>query len=294
MAQFNWLYLGDNGRQYNVGVFHGDRTGHLMVMCNARIVLIDFSVKDPKDYSFFIDDELFELSVKGQPGRYDYKCVINEEADTPRNRVRKKQKKLDFRKTVALIGVFILIIIGTLGFVMASQKSQSPEDRAANLSRDGMETVARVFLGEKASEKTLATLRYSFIANGHVQEYEQVLDSAVANGFPLQDGDEFRVRYLLNNPKTNRLELDRPTTKQLSRYLDRTIQQHQALNPSLSNSQAQCQVNVAYKLGGLKALAVVYHQDAPEQSHPVFNELSYKRLVRDIPFREAVEQSCWR
>lgn len=288
MAQYNWLYLGENGRQYNVGLFHGDRTGHLMVMCNARIVLIDFSVQQSKEYSFFIDDELFELSVERQPGRYAYHCAINEQADTPRNRIRKKQKRLDFRKSVALITIFALVIIGALGFAMVAHKGPPAVDAATLLSQRGLETTTRIVL------EAPQVVSYSFVADGRVREYRQALEMDSANGFPLETGDEFRLRYVAGQPGTHRLEWNRPTEQQLDRYLKRTIARHRTLNPELNRSQARCRVEVAYRLGGVEALAVVYHQNTPEAQHPLYNELTYKKFTRDVPFSEATDRECWK
>lgn len=293
MAQFNWLYLGDNGRQYNVGLFHGDRTGHLMVLCNSRIVLIDFSVKQSKDYSFFIDDELFELSVEGKPGQYAYNCSINEDADTPRNRIRKKQKKLDFRKTVALITIFALIVIGVLGFAMVNQRSEPPPPNLeALLHQEGLETVARIYLNE-TDNGAPTQVKYSFVANGYAKSFEQTWDGSLVNGFPLRDGDEFRVQYLLERPKKHLLDLEKPTTQQVERYLDRTLERHQALNPKLTQRQARCQVKIAYRLGGLEGLALFYNQDRTEAENPEFNLSIYQKFIREVPFQEAIEKECW-
>lgn len=293
MAQFNWLYLGDNGRQYNVGLFHGDRTGHLMVLCNSRIVLIDFSVKQSKDYSFFIDDELFELSIEGKSGHYAYNCSINEDADTPRNRIRKKQKKLDFRKTVALIAIFALIVIGALGFAMANQISEPPPpDLEALLHQEGLETVARIYLQE-TDDGMPTQVKYSFVANGYAKSFEQSWDGGLVNGFPLRDGDEFRVQYLLERPKKHLLDLEKPTTQQVERYLDRTLKRHQALNPKLTQRQASCQVKIAYRLGGLEGLALMFNQDKTEAENPEFNLSIYQKFIREVPFQEAIEKECW-
>jgi tRNA A-37 threonylcarbamoyl transferase component Bud32 len=52
MSQFTWTYIRDNGALHRVGLFHGDETGHLMIYCNTRIVVIDFGVTTSKNYSF--------------------------------------------------------------------------------------------------------------------------------------------------------------------------------------------------------------------------------------------------
>lgn len=295
MAQYNWLYLGDNGRQYNVGLFHGDRTGHLMVMCNSRVVLIDFSVRQDKDYSFFIDDELFELSVEGKPGNYAYNCSINEDADTPRNRIRKKQKKLDFRKTVALITIFALIVIGVLGFAMVNQTAEPPppKDLETLLHQEGLETVARVYFLEEGKVSESSMVKYSFVADGYAKSFERPWGGDLVNGFPLEDGDEFRITYLMKRPTKHQLDLERPTAQQLQRYMERTIERHQSLNTKLTRQQAKCQVKVAYQLGGIDGLALLYNQQKSAEENPDFNSAIYKRFIREIPFQEAVEKDCW-
>lgn len=295
MAQHNWLYLGDNGRRYNVGLFHGDRTGHLMVMCNTRIVLIDFSVQQAKDYSFFIDDELFELSVEGKPGNYAYNCSINEDADTPRNRIRQKQKKLDYRKTIALITVFALVMVGVLGFAMVNQRAAPPPpDQEVLLNQEGMEAVARIYL-ESDDGSSPQVIKYSFVADGFAKNFEQTWDDQMLiNGFPLVSGDEFNIRYLPDQPRQHRLEWSQPTRRQIERYLDRTVEKHQALNADLTESQARCQTQIAYRLGGVDGLAVLFNQDQTAEENAEFNALLYEKFVRDIPFQEAVEKDCWR
>lgn len=264
-----------------------------MVMCNARIVLIDFSVKQAKDYSFFIDDELFELSVEGKPGSYAYNCSINEDADTPRNRIRKKQKKLDFRKTVALITIFALVMIGVLGFAMANQQAEPPpRNMEVLLNQEGLETVARVYV-ESSDKPEERTVKYSFVADGHAKNYERSWDGTFVNGFPLEDGDEFKITYLINRPKQHRLDLERPTREQMDRYLERTVEQHATLNPQLTPRQARCQTEIAYRLGGVEGLAVLYNQDKTAAENPEFNDQLYTKFIRDIPFQEAVEKECW-
>ncbi len=56
MSQITWTYVDDDGYSHNVGLFHGDNSGHLVVYCNSRIVVIDLKVLTSKNYSFFIDE----------------------------------------------------------------------------------------------------------------------------------------------------------------------------------------------------------------------------------------------
>ena len=67
MAQIGWVYLDNYGGRHRVGLYHGDQTGHLVIHCNLRVVQIDFSVRDTKRYSFFIEDELCEIDIVKEP-----------------------------------------------------------------------------------------------------------------------------------------------------------------------------------------------------------------------------------
>lgn len=292
MAQHNWLYLGDNGRRYNVGVFHGERTGHVLILCNSRIVLIDFHVLQSKQYSLFIDDELFEFSINRQGGRYAYGCNINEEADTPRNRIRKKQKKNDYRKTVALLACFVLVIIGVLGFAMAASAPPSPPDLEAALAERGQAAIARVYVEKADAAEDELDLTYSYIAGGYTREYHLSLPEVTINGFPLRSGDEFTVNYLPERPGVHQIEWQSVPERQVERYRDLALEMHRQQQPRLTDRQAACQVNLALELRGIDGLALLYNQNTDESEDERYNERTYLRFVRDIPFQQAVDQRC--
>jgi hypothetical protein len=115
MSQFTWTYIDDNGYRHRVGLFHGDNTGHLMIYCNTRIVVIDFSVTSSKNYSFFINDELCDIAVEEQDGKFAYGFKVDEITDTPRNRGRRKMLRTEHRQTflaaVAFLGLLALILL---------------------------------------------------------------------------------------------------------------------------------------------------------------------------------------
>jgi len=111
MSQMTWTYLGDNGAQHKIGLFHGDTTGHLLIYCDDQIVVIDFSVLSSRNYSFFIDDELCDLEVEEKDGKFLYGFKVDEVTDTPRNRGRAKMVREEVRQTLVVGLIFILIII---------------------------------------------------------------------------------------------------------------------------------------------------------------------------------------
>ena len=89
MSQFNWTYLAPSGKKHHVGLFHGENTGHVMIYCNSKVVLVDFKVRETKSYSIFIEEELCEIGIERKADRFVYGFDINKEADTPLNRKRK-------------------------------------------------------------------------------------------------------------------------------------------------------------------------------------------------------------
>lgn len=63
MGQIFWRYTNDKSVLYDISVYHGDQSGHVLIYCGYKIITIDFAVKRDKDYSFLIDDELFSLKI---------------------------------------------------------------------------------------------------------------------------------------------------------------------------------------------------------------------------------------
>ena len=117
MSQFTWTYIGDNGALHRVGLFHGDSTGHLMIYCNMRIVVIDFGVTTSKNYSFFINDELCDIAVEENDGKFSYGFKVDEVTDTPRNRGRRKMARLELRQTLIII-LSLLALLSVIVFFL--------------------------------------------------------------------------------------------------------------------------------------------------------------------------------
>ena len=95
MSQMSWTYIADDGARYDVGLFHGDSTGHLLVYCNARTVVIDFS----------------DLVIEEKDGKFLYGFKVDEVTDTARNRGRRKMLRTEVRQSLLIGFLFILIIL---------------------------------------------------------------------------------------------------------------------------------------------------------------------------------------
>lgn len=118
MSQMTWTYIADDGGRHKVGLFHGDNTGHLLIYCNARIVVIDFGVKTSRNYSFFIDDELCDIEIEEKEGQFRYGFKVDEVTDTPRNRMKRKIFRAEIRQSVILGTLFLLFIVGIVYLVI--------------------------------------------------------------------------------------------------------------------------------------------------------------------------------
>ena len=88
-----------------------------MVLCNGRVIVIDFNVLDTKKYSFLINDELCDLHLERQNGRFAYGLEINKQADTPANQRRRRRDRSHLIQSL-LIAAVMFAVIGTSVFFM--------------------------------------------------------------------------------------------------------------------------------------------------------------------------------
>lgn len=120
MPQYSWNITGHRGNNYKLGLFHGDKTQHVVLHCNDKVVQIDFEVRESKTYTVFLDHELCEVSIDHTGGNhYDYSCRINHEAATPLNQLRKshrdEQSRLEKTRVIIAACVVLLVVVLLLG-----------------------------------------------------------------------------------------------------------------------------------------------------------------------------------
>jgi len=293
--QFNWTYLADNGKKHVVGIYHGAESGHLLVYCDSKIIMIDFEVLESSSYSFFIGDQLCELEIELRDKKFYYGFNINKTADTPLNRIRKKVEKKHLMQSLAFVGGLIFLVLGLLWGVQKLQSGPGEDMVNADrlLQQFGEETDARVLL---TSEK------------GHLVSYYFMVDEKVYTvrtkkivgkdfapengGMPIEKGDEFVVRYLPENPDLCEFDYSRPTPNQIRTYQERALEKHLTLNNSLTKGQSACMVELAFELKGIKGLADFYYQDSSPDENLLHNRNSYLKLVRDVPFQQERKKRC--
>lgn len=291
MNRFNWTYLADQGKKHHIGLMHGAESGHLLVYCDAKIVLIDFEILEDKRYSFFIDEQLCEISIERINGQFYYSFEINKTANTPRNNLRKKIERRHLFQGLMLMGGILFLAV-TFSLIMINWNDENDQINViSELMHKGKEGEAKIL---KVSD---SEIKYFYIVNGQPYSAQTGLNDksviVLETGMPLEEGDEFVVKYVSNNPKLNQIDYKRPTQNQIVKYRERAIKKYLEYNPQKDSLFSACVVEIAYYLKGIQGLADIFFQEATESENPQNNRNTYLRLIRDIPFQEELNKRCW-
>lgn len=309
MAQMNWVFLDDFGGRHRVGLYHGDRSGHVMVHCNMKVLQIDFSVKESKMYSFFIEDELCELILDKKDGVFGYEFRVNKKVDTPRNRIRRDQE-LRTRKYMIFIGGGVLILLAIAFFGLRWYGQIQEEKRVAatsivskyskknmeRLAAEGKRTVARLHLvqGEKPEDKKIS---YTLLALDSLMEQgdfpvSQTGAILLPNGFPFSEGDAFNAIYLPSDPQVHRVDFFQPTRSTTTTYLQLAIQAEQKNHPATLPERSVCRVLTTSEQSGWPILADFIFQDQTPKENTRHNRESYERLLSDPNLQKTLKSGC--
>ena len=277
MAQLQWTVPGYGGRNYRVGMYHGEDSGHLMVHCNNKVMLIDFGVKDSKNYSFFLDEELFELHLTRENGRFSYELKHNEDIDSPHNRRRDQEKKTGRWRMIAAGVVLVFFAI-----VLLAAWSNSPVER--------QELVDALALGAgQQTEVSLFVKNQRWHATYRVDD--QIKQVEVPSTHPikvkqldLRAGHRFAARY--HNEQTDVLYIDwnAPAEETLAEFMRQAMVYHASVHPELSPQQIGCQVRLVYEIEGMSGLGTLMGQKRTDA--PKHNLRDYLKLTRSSAFRQ--------
>ena len=63
MAQVFWKYQNKEGDTFDVNLYHGEESRHVIIYSGHEIISIDFNIISAKTYSFMLNHELFELGI---------------------------------------------------------------------------------------------------------------------------------------------------------------------------------------------------------------------------------------
>jgi len=117
MSQSNWVYSDQLGQRYEIGLYHGQSSGHLIVYCNWKVILIDFNVLNTKSYSFYFGEELCHLTIERAEDTYQYSFQQSDETLISIQNHNKKLWRTDLAKAIVAF-LISLILIGSLIYVL--------------------------------------------------------------------------------------------------------------------------------------------------------------------------------
>ena len=308
MAQVGWVFLDDFGGRHRVGLYHGDRTGHLLLHCDSRILQVDFSVKESRTYSFFVEDELCEVSVVKEKQGYSYDFQVNKKVDTPRNQLRRADERRTRKYMALLIAALVLVtasaVIGLRWWgkkqkqdylSATSLTSQLTPENERRLAAEGRTDVAQMVIVQESMRRRVF---YGFVAagNNRVSGHFSVRDTGLIilpNGFPLRDRDAFSVRYLPDDPRIHTVNFEAPTPETIAGYLEQARLAQLVAHPEATLGYNLCVAHLTLREKGWPHLAHLIFQSASAEQNPRNNRESYLRLVREPGFAKKIEQECW-
>ncbi len=296
MAQNKWSYISHSGKQYIVGVFHGAKTGHLLIYINSKIVQIDFKVHEDALYSFFIDEELCEVSLTKKNGGFEYDFRVNREVDTPLNRHLKAFERVNRNRIIAMLLGLVIFVSLALAFGNYQKKKKEREKQMQLQELLTYRSISTKAVIDSVTWKgDDARFYYSFQDQEVWRSANVLIDKSRINlytqGIPVKAGDEFTVKFNAYRD-SSWLLLNEPSEAQLANFMFRAFEKEKQFNPHFSDGELQCRVRCAYEVNKLSGLADFYFQGQSKEDNPWHNELTYQKLTRDVPFQEALRKYC--
>jgi len=144
MAQMKWTYVADSGTPYRVTLYHGPQSGHVLVAINGKISIVDFFVRESRNYSLLLEDELMLVEIEKGPDGYSYGFSIDEEADTQRNRDRRREawhrNRLIALVAVVALGAFLWLVM----LLHSRQEARLTREALPHLHERGLRGMARL------------------------------------------------------------------------------------------------------------------------------------------------------
>lgn len=289
MPQYNWTYVGGGGKNFKVSLFHGRKTGHVLLLLDGHILQIDFSVRDSKTYAFFIEDEFCEVHLERKGEEMYYFFEINKKVDTPRNRERRKRDRKYLGQSLAFFGLLVVLAtLASLAFLAYDKKLDQKRMQAGAFSDSTKAWVQLDTLSNSSS------IRYFYVVGADTYSQFYFIDrDSPAPDFPLETGDEFLVRFHPARPDLGRIYLSQPSPAQIRKYIEKVAALHLSLHPEEHPPYVRCTLEQAFERSGLSGLADFYYQNEPPEANPDHNHNSYLRLVRDPEFQQILATRCW-
>ena len=207
--------------------------------------------------------------------------------------VIKKWKDIS-RKGKFIRGGIILIIIGGAIYM---DYLRDEDNRL--FASEGNETTAFVIsTKQKYSRKQVKlTATYQYYVDGKPFQGEKVLQSgwflmsAEINGFPIEEGDEYQLKYLASDPDKNRLDINSPAGTTKNRYIELTS--NSLLSTYSDSTYCQCVAKQTFEQFGTDGIARLYHRNTSFWDNERYNSTKYNQLIKKDAFK-TIEKNCKR
>ena len=253
MPQFGWTVIANSGQRYRIGIYHGDQTGHVVVHAEGKVVITDFSVWDSKTYTFFVEDDLCEVTIsKKKEHTYTYNCRINYEINTPLNAQRKQHARQDWR-----LGLFFATAIISFAVLVAAYFFLHPSAEKLRRERllvsmgQGVEQEVQLLFDTKASDWYHT---YASWGRERVLRLDWSTDTLTAAGWKLEPGDVFIGYRSKEVPWLFYIDLRQPAPSLMEKYRRQTGQKLRQQYSFLSPDQINCLLNAADSSAGARGL----------------------------------------
>lgn len=285
MNQYQWTFLDNKRQRHTLGIAHGPTSGHLVVHCDHRVVIIEFSVLESKEFSFFVEDELCRLNVIGDEATgFTYNFAIDQDANTEVNRVRNANRKRSARRNLVRSVLLFLAPVAILGALFGWGYS-------SYLQRLPQELLVK---GVRAQATRVATGEFEFVGGAEVvrgqplgkdPERLAVLGLKGSESVPVLFRDGDAARFVIDwrrvvKPLPRDSTRSRVFAQALYAYLDDRL-------PPVAGTPV-CALRTADKLAGkLAAVGVIdaYALDDPtelERWGARFREPAYQARLRRV------------
>lgn len=120
MAQIFWNIPNTSGPDYEVGLYHGEKSGHVIVYSGTAILRIAFSVTTTASYSFLLGETLYmiRLTHTEEEWKYNLESAANGQQFTPLEPSQNEKTFLaDAIKITMVILLALLLLAGYFYFV---------------------------------------------------------------------------------------------------------------------------------------------------------------------------------
>lgn len=209
MPQMNWTYVADSGQQYRVNLYHGNRSGHVLVTVNNSISVIDFFVRSDKSYTLMLEDEVFLLEIeKGEKG-FSYGLTMDTLTKTDKNIRRQSAER---RQNRWIAGIAIATVAVLLLFLLWFRTYQDEKLRMRSLPylhEIGIKTLGR--LGHDEGDTWV--VHYT----SRKQQFQVVVADIPAQVPELRAGDDFQVAFLPRKPQIAIVNWEHPGPRRSER-----------------------------------------------------------------------------